>query len=607
MATDSVDVSAAQHRNEKPKSQRKKKKTITAHATARYIPIDEEKDRTLIRYFERDEEQTTDEASKAPKRKAPAKKCNNGVVKSNAPERIILSPEAATRSLANQEILFGTCSQLEGDDSPTFVRETQKALLASESFMSTESSNLSGQSAASARSKVSRFASSRGLWSVAARDSDGFVIQPEIVDMVDSPDVSSARQTISHQANPARVDRPRETKDDSLEIDANSNVQSKPDSIRQQNQEQPVAGRELSVPPKLAKPVNHREATGGVKEPSVPPPEMPRYSGFTDAELSKQIASYGFKPVKGRNKMIALLEKCWKSMHPTAEKVQEEESCESSSHGLEQTKKAKTKPSDSTKSADKAIVTVGSQAKASSRQADKGEQQQSDKPISRGRSKKAQTASSFSSVSGRSKRRKKAAPETEDLKATTTATALPSAAIVVEEIEDSEEELIPSPTRIQQQQQSRYFSSNTRRRRRRRRSPTTPALSPLPLSSSPGPSPGNTPKKGSTTTSTTTIHNTRHNDNDGDDGDDDQLPNLFAQITEAIRAQPRMPSGGPGQKRRPTWHEKILLYDPIVVEDLATWLNTEGLGLIGEDREVSAGLVREWCESKGICCCHRNK
>jgi hypothetical protein len=45
------------------------------------------------------------------------------------------------------------------------------------------------------------------------------------------------------------------------------------------------------------------------------------------------------------------------------------------------------------------------------------------------------------------------------------------------------------------------------------------------------------------------------------------------------------------------------MYDPIVLEDLATWLNTEGLDRIGEDREVSAGDVREWCENEGICCC----
>ncbi|RMZ89001.1 hypothetical protein DV736_g3772, partial [Chaetothyriales sp. CBS 134916] len=37
----------------------------------------------------------------------------------------------------------------------------------------------------------------------------------------------------------------------------------------------------------------------------------------------------------------------------------------------------------------------------------------------------------------------------------------------------------------------------------------------------------------------------------------------------------------------PTWHEKILMYDPIIIEDLTLWLNTEGLNRIGEDRERS--------------------
>lgn len=45
------------------------------------------------------------------------------------------------------------------------------------------------------------------------------------------------------------------------------------------------------------------------------------------------------------------------------------------------------------------------------------------------------------------------------------------------------------------------------------------------------------------------------------------------------------------------------MYDPIILEDLTTWLNVEGLGLVEEDREVSSLDVRKWCESKGICCC----
>ena len=54
--------------------------------------------------------------------------------------------------------------------------------------------------------------------------------------------------------------------------------------------------------------------------------------------------------------------------------------------------------------------------------------------------------------------------------------------------------------------------------------------------------------------------------------------------------------------RDPTWHEKILMYDPIILEDLTAWLNTEGLNKVNEDREVSTLNVRAWCESKGVCC-----
>ena len=55
----------------------------------------------------------------------------------------------------------------------------------------------------------------------------------------------------------------------------------------------------------------------------------------------------------------------------------------------------------------------------------------------------------------------------------------------------------------------------------------------------------------------------------------------------------------------PTWHEKILQYDPIILEDLTIWLNTRGLRTVHEDDEVSAIQVRTWCEANGICCLWR--
>ena len=55
---------------------------------------------------------------------------------------------------------------------------------------------------------------------------------------------------------------------------------------------------------------------------------------------------------------------------------------------------------------------------------------------------------------------------------------------------------------------------------------------------------------------------------------------LFPKITQAVRGQPRPPAAAADDdadaERNPqrlTWHEKMLLYDPIVVEDLCAWLN----------------------------------
>src|SRR5699024_8777513 len=50
----------------------------------------------------------------------------------------------------------------------------------------------------------------------------------------------------------------------------------------------------------------HKETAATVVESR---PQMPQYNGFTDAELSKKIASYGFKAVKDRQKMIDLLKR----------------------------------------------------------------------------------------------------------------------------------------------------------------------------------------------------------------------------------------------------------------------------------------------------------
>ncbi|KAL9091086.1 MAG: hypothetical protein Q9165_005013 [Trypethelium subeluteriae] len=82
---------------------------------------------------------------------------------------------------------------------------------------------------------------------------------------------------------------------------------------------------------------------------------------------------------------------------------------------------------------------------------------------------------------------------------------------------------------------------------------------------------------------------------------------LFPFLTVVVKAAPR--SSDP---KRPNWHEKILMYDPIVAEDLTEWLwgrmeaETEFEGRDWEwwdkGKGLRAWMVRRWCEEMGVCC-----
>jgi hypothetical protein len=77
---------------------------------------------------------------------------------------------------------------------------------------------------------------------------------------------------------------------------------------------------------------------------------------------------------------------------------------------------------------------------------------------------------------------------------------------------------------------------------------------------------------------------------------------LFAQITVAIKANP--PSK---DVTKPSWNEKIALYDPIVIEDLTSWLHANGIRImVGErEEEVKGWMVQKWCEEHSVTCLWR--
>lgn len=78
-------------------------------------------------------------------------------------------------------------------------------------------------------------------------------------------------------------------------------------------------------------------------------------------------------------------------------------------------------------------------------------------------------------------------------------------------------------------------------------------------------------------------------------------PLLFTKITTAVKGQPPTTD-----LKTPSWWEKMLLYDPIVVEDFTRWLTEKGLvddeGLAEHLEMIRPWMVQKWCEDNSVCC-----
>lgn len=516
----------------KPGRPPKKPTTLTARVTARYASdYTEDKGAEITNI-------ANTEAARG-RRKIKAKP------KPQKHEFIVLSPEAAVKSLEDQDFMFGTCSQLEREDSPATLRDMQTAINASEL-----EPNPSTNQEATSGSVISRFTAPRNLWSEASRDFDGALAQAEVLDLVDGCDVS--------QISPRRDSNQPEVSDgkhQEIEIANDKHM----DNASRKESSRPRANSVAVEQPSQQTGDNADKQKRAASATEESRPEMPRYSGLTDAELSKQLAVYGFKRVTKRQDKIALLQRCWKSKHGT--------------NGDRQGNLPNTSTSETYKDGKSTKVLSNSRAKSKAKSTSPADNNVLAQPAARrhqGSSRPAPSSSQKPAEPPRTSQQKPDLPPQ------------PKSFAHVEEIEDTEDELIPSPSRLQ----SRYMNL------------TDPRGQPLPISAAP-PCPNSATFKTQSKQTTTIV-------SDSFDEDDDELPDLATQITKAVRAQPRMSTTTKGPKR-PSWHEKILMYDPIVLEDFAAWLNTDGLGLIAEDREVSAAFVRGWCESKGICCCWKKE
>ncbi|KAL4925603.1 protein slx4 [Aspergillus undulatus] len=555
-------VTATSKLKKKPKPRAKQPKTLTARMTALYKTStdSDSTDQGLS---------ITGGSSTTAKLKARKTKEKTGERSGfKFPPSIVLPPEAAVKSLDQQDLVFGTCSQLEREDSPILLRDTQAALRESEKEMSTAPLSHSKQHSKSARhsSEISRYAPSKNLWSVAARDGEGSLVNVEVVDLSDSPEVVKI-------ASPPINDNSE--KDDEIRSASEPSNASCVMPTETSSLGHTPASEEL---PELTAQIT-KPTTQKFKAPSVR--AMPHYKGKTDLELAKEIQSYGLRVLRKRDANIELLEKCWTAKHgPVTQAGAETSQLEdvTSTSSASRTQQADQSSKEST-------TATRNKSKAQTQP-----QPRTSRPIKG-------TIETTSTQDTDSQPAKAQASHERTSQPTQTRSF-----IDVEEIQDSEDEdSILSPTNILHQ-----FLTKTPRNEElgkkqiTRESPTSPTPSiPSPIRSPKRKAPSQ-PRRANAKTPRLAAPNP-------DPDANAKLPNLTDQITKAVIAQPRQSQSPAGKLIRPSWHEKILMYDPIYLEDFTAWLNTEGLELVHEDREVWPALVREWCEMKGVCCCFRVK
>lgn len=547
----------------KPKAPKKKARTITEQATSAYREEAEEppvEPAPLLQYFSYKSATDTNDGFKIPlkpRSKSPVKGPKKSK-KGSAQAPILLSPESALKQVVTQDFVFGTSSQLAREESPTFLRDLHRALQVSNQVEDDPFADifdeLSSPAPVSGRGKALA-SNKRTLWSAGARDTSGDLLDVEMLDMVDSPAVAKMLQASATQASVASMpiqDDEWPDIDDLTELTASSSVEKAPPTkagpveaaIRAELLKTPPKSSNQqskpSKPPNSRKTVNASQPNQASRAPPPPPatqPQCPDYESYTTIQLAREVASYRFKPVKSRDSMITLLERCWEGKNRVALGtlgtnllLKSPGKAPSSSMGPPPSSQARSpkKPlgrpkKNSTASAEVSPAKSQTKAKAGRpRKSDTIEflELDSDAPLSQIRTpKKSQ------------KKPKKP----------------------VEEISDSDTPMTPSPPRRLASQLGK---------------------SPLPLRPS-----------------------TTADEEGGDLTFASSQVSLFSHITKAVTSFP--PSTDPS---KPNWQEKILLYDPIVLEDLTLWLNTGALDKVGWDGEVDPKEVKKWCESKSVCC-----
>lgn len=576
-------AAAIPEKSPKKKAPKKKARTITELATAAYkVPTQPDPDpptASILDHFQaagNANTSATEQAKKAKGKANPRKRVSKVSKKKAAPPKpVLLSPGAALAQVANQDFVFGTSSQLAREESPTVLRDLQSALMQSNQVDDIDFATPINSDAIDPPEQRT------SLWDAAARDTEGDLFDVEVINLTeDLPYLPEE----THDANPfgyfrggnrtSAPDSVAETtvSDDHVSFANLSDLMPSPtrNPRHEDGKGSPFSSdSDLSASIELQRPASaqtqpHQEFLAPAAKPLNgeadvrEQPPRPNFESYTDVQLAKEIRTFGFKPIKRRSAMIALLDQCWQSKTRMGQA------------GVHTSTKRTSSVPKTTKTGSPVSAGIDAERprgrpwKNSPSASEPQEPPPSAQPPEtpkrlRGRPRKNSLASS---VGIASPTKAKTAPAPKKLAvAPKSPRRRKGAANPVIEIPDSNSDFGSDLDSSPDSSMDEMFSPP-----------------PLDLSLSTG---------DDTEHSFTATQN-------------DQEVVLFEYIAKAIRSAPRT-----ADPMEPSWHEKILLYDPIVLEDLAAWLNTGELSRVGYDGEVNPNDVKKWCESQSICCLWR--
>ena len=614
----------------KPKAVKKKPRTITELATAAYRQPEEEiqtanpQQDSLLDYLDTTSGPTAatgnGPAPKGKGSKRPRAKPKAVKKKDESRKQLLLSPTSAMRQVARQDFVFGTASQLATEDDPALLRALHEAMRVS--------NQPDGDLFASPNPVNSNLAIRKrpgtGLWTAGARYDGGDLPDWEVLDLTRSspsslaqppsrPPAANQHTTVQDQASEAaciEIDMSDDTMDLSNSPPVGHVTQLLPSLPRpatqtlQLDDSSPSGHGRPQTPPQefdFAPPPSNQEQHQLLLSQSSSPrqerpdlPQQPNFDLYTDARLAKEVASYGFKAVKKRTAMIALLGQCWTSQNK-------------GSLGSR---------------IGQASVSTASTLQAASPSRPRGRPRKNPAPSAldvappRGR-KKSIPASNSESEAPPPEKRPRGRPR-KDSVASIPDTAEPSATSRRGRKKSvdggNEPPNIEKPARGRPKKDAVSPVAKRAKAKAASTAPATPkrrkapaksvveipdSESDDPFASTPPSSPENHDELFSSPPAMD-LSVTEDTETSLMASPTTQQVTLFRYITQAVISAPRTTDPA-----NPSWHDKMLMYDPIILEDLTGWLNAGQLDRVGHDGEVSPGDVKRWCESKSVCCLWR--